>query len=468
MTYKLPRLRSDSRELELAFRAAVGDLLGNVQPWTDGRTPIRECLLAGLHYDRPWTRDATINSWNGVSLLWPSLARDTLESALIQDKHGLRIGGQYWDAVIWASGAWNHYLVTGDQGFLKTVFDATRTSLALADEREFDPEDGLYRGGACFMDGIAGYPDRYLNPDWSSGIPGWADRHPDTRHPSGEGFPAKALSTNLLYMNAWRLLPEMAAELGHEIAAHWIDRAEELRSAVRKAFWDPGNARLRYLVDPWGGCNGQEGLGWALAIVCGLLTDEESTGLVARAHVTAHGIPALWPDYERYAGGDSPARYGRHGATVWPHVNAFWAEACATAGSRAAGWRELELLAGKVDRDDHFAEIYHPDTGRRYGGEQEDSGVRAIRTWRSEPRQSWCASGFIRMTTSVLFGAQPARDGLRFAPWLPEGLNRVAISGLEYRGHPLELELCRQDRTRQAELTVNAVPWDGRPFIPGR
>ncbi|TVQ26798.1 MAG: hypothetical protein EA382_04845 [Spirochaetaceae bacterium] len=467
MAYLLPRLRSDNRQLELAFRAAVGDLLGNVQPWTDGRGTTRECLLAGLHYDRPWTRDASINSWNGVSLVWPSLARDTLESVLIEDEHGLRIGGQYWDAIIWVTGAWNHYLVTGDRDFLNLAFAATRTSLAVADDRELDPVDGLYRGGACFMDGIAAYPDRYLNPDWGSGIPGWAERHPDTRHPHGEGFPAKALSTNLLYLNAWHLLPEMATELGHPVAPEWTDQAERLRSAVRAAFWDSDSGRLRYLVDPWGGCDRQEGLGWAFAVLCGLLTAEESADLTARAHVTAQGIPSLWPDYDRYAGDTVPARYGRHGATVWPHVNAFWADACVAAGSREAAWRELELLAAKADRDGHFSEIYHPDTGERYGGEQEDASVGAIRTWRSEPRQSWCASGFIRMVTSVLFGLRPRRDGLHFAPWLPEGVNHLALSGLEYHGRTLDLELCAQDPSGQVELTVNAIRWDGRPLGPG-
>ena len=28
-------------------------------------------ILAGLHYDTPWTRDAAINAWNGGSLMVP-------------------------------------------------------------------------------------------------------------------------------------------------------------------------------------------------------------------------------------------------------------------------------------------------------------------------------------------------------------------------------------------------------------
>jgi glycogen debranching enzyme len=461
MSYQLPLLRSDNRTLELAFRAAIGDLLGNIQPWTDARGVTRSCLLAGLHYNRPWTRDAAINSWNGVSLLWPSLARNTLESVLIQDAYGLRIGGQYWDAIIWVTGAWNHFLVSGDREFLERSFSAAQTSLRYLDSRELDHADNLYRGGSS--DGIAGYPDAYLNPDWNSGIAGWPERHPDARHPNGEGFPAKTLSTNLLYRNAWRLLPEMAAALGLQEEAEWAMRAGALTQAIREAFWDQSTGRLRYLVDPWGGCERQEGLGWAFAVLFGLLSAEESATLQAGAHTTPHGIPSLWPDYERYAAASGPGCYGRHGPTVWPQVNAFWADACSLAGAREAGWRELTLLAEKADRDGHFAEIYHPDTGERYGGEQEATDVAAIRSWRSEPRQSWCASGFVRMVTSVLFGMRPAADGLRFDPWLPDGTDRISLHGLSYHGRPLDLEL-RREAADHVALTVNGAPWDGRPF----
>ena len=62
---------------------------------------------SGWHaYDRPWTRDAAINSWNALSFIWPDLAEETLTAVLTDDQQtGLRIGGQYWDAIIWAQAA---------------------------------------------------------------------------------------------------------------------------------------------------------------------------------------------------------------------------------------------------------------------------------------------------------------------------------------------------------------------------
>ena len=75
-------------------------------------------ILAGLDYDTPWTRDAAINVWNGAGLLLPDVARATLLSVLERAGETVRIGGQYWDAIIWTIGAWHHYLYTGDRELL--------------------------------------------------------------------------------------------------------------------------------------------------------------------------------------------------------------------------------------------------------------------------------------------------------------------------------------------------------------
>jgi hypothetical protein len=66
----IPSLRTDNHAINEAFRIAIGDLMGNVQPFKDGllERPM-PVILAGLHYDTPWTRDAAINAWNGGSLI---------------------------------------------------------------------------------------------------------------------------------------------------------------------------------------------------------------------------------------------------------------------------------------------------------------------------------------------------------------------------------------------------------------
>ena len=66
----IPSLRSDNAVINEAFRIAIGDLLGDVQPFKDGllERPM-PVILAGFHFDTPWTRDAAINARNGGSLI---------------------------------------------------------------------------------------------------------------------------------------------------------------------------------------------------------------------------------------------------------------------------------------------------------------------------------------------------------------------------------------------------------------
>ena len=73
-----PSVHTNDSTVNRAYRIALGDLMGNIQPFKDGLLeepgPV---MLAGLDYDTPWTRDAAINVWNGVGLLWPNVARNT-------------------------------------------------------------------------------------------------------------------------------------------------------------------------------------------------------------------------------------------------------------------------------------------------------------------------------------------------------------------------------------------------------
>ena len=70
-----PSLQTNNPVVNRAYSIALGDLMGNIQPFQDGllETP-QPVLLAGLDYATPWTRDAAINVWNGVGLIWPQVA----------------------------------------------------------------------------------------------------------------------------------------------------------------------------------------------------------------------------------------------------------------------------------------------------------------------------------------------------------------------------------------------------------
>ena len=137
----MPYLKTVYGPISRAFRMALGDLVGNIVPFKDGLLD-RESLvmMAGMDYVTPWTRDASINTWNGAGLLFPDVTRNTLLSVLGESDGELRITGEYWDAIIWAVGAWWQYLYTGDLDFLRIAYDSVKNSLSFFEETEFSPD----------------------------------------------------------------------------------------------------------------------------------------------------------------------------------------------------------------------------------------------------------------------------------------------------------------------------------------
>lgn len=456
-----PALETGQPGLDRAFRIAVGDLMGNIVHREGGlleeAAPV---ILAGLDYRRPWTRDASINAWNGASLLVPEIARDTLLSVLERADGGVRIGGQYWDRVVWAQGAWHHFLYTGDRDFLETALDAVTHTLAYHEATEYDPETGLFRGPG-WSDGVAAYPETYT-AGMSSAILDWPKAHPDQVAEKGYGIPMQALSTNCLYYGAYTAALRMAEALGHAPDPDWARKAERLKRAINEHLWMPDKGRYRFFIGPFGGCDYEEALGHAYAILFGVADATQAAALFENTHVTPAGVPCIWPTFKRYENAEGTA-YGRHSGTVWPQIQGFWADAAARHGREDLFAHELFRLAGHANRDQHFAEIYHPDTREVYGGMQEAGEERGIILWNATKRQTWAATAYLRMMLFGVAGLRFDTDGLRFAPCLPEGVDKVGLRNLRYRDMVLNLLVERTDK--EPACTVNGAARD-TAFIP--
>ncbi|RYG70021.1 hypothetical protein EON80_08690, partial [bacterium] len=119
-----PQLQFQNRlvqgTLGKAYQGALDNLL-RVNTVTDTNkrhnkaglmSPDARFIKAGGGYDEPWTRDASINSWNAASLLEPTVARNTLWAVCQKQADGsvvLQRDDQWWDKVIWITAAWNHF-----------------------------------------------------------------------------------------------------------------------------------------------------------------------------------------------------------------------------------------------------------------------------------------------------------------------------------------------------------------------
>lgn len=431
--------KCDNKNLEIAFRIASGDIFGNIFPYT-GEIQKQEypVLMAGTAYDRPWTRDAAINVWNGFGLIDRETSKNTLVSMLTEDENGVRIGGQYWDAIIWVTGAWNYYLYAGDQSFLRETLKISLNSLRYLEMNEFDPSTGLFRGAPCYADGISAYPDRYTKVGPNHDIQYWAENNSKLKYPKGEGLPILALSTNCLYYNAYKLLSIMAEELQTEADPLWKEKEKNLKNSINSQLWMNNRGLYKYFDDPWGGSDFQDGLGHSLAIIFGVADELQSEQILKNQYISPAGIPCLWPIFDRYK--KNKDHVSRHNGTVWPHIQGFWGYAAARAGRIDLFEKEIRNLTDFAVRDGQFAELYHPLSGREYGGIQENSQS-VIEEYCLCHRQTWSATAYLRLIFMGLFGMQFTTRGINLSPILPEGCSTAHIQGLNYRKSNISIEV---------------------------
>ena len=424
----IPDFTCGDETLERAFRLALGAFTINTRRVSSGLlAEPQPCLMAGLDYPSQWTRDASINVYFAAALLDPDLARNTLLSVLEARDGQTVIGGLYWDRIIWALGAERLWKTTGDNSFARLAYDAIKATMEICLREEYDPSDGLFRGPAVYGDGVSAYPVRYRNPSLSSSILRWSKEHPDLRVPAGGGIPMKALSTNCMYEHAFRVLARLAEAFGED-SARFSAQADELKKAINNSFWNANTDMYDYLA---GECGAQESLGLAFAVLFGIADQEQAKSIFDHVHLTAHGVPCVWPPFPPY----DASGYGRHCGTIWPHIQGFWALAALKTGRGGLFARELSALASHAVRDGQFAEIYHPEDGRIYGGIQEGGGE--YLEWRSCAWQTWSAAALLSMVLYGIFGLdEEGRPGQAF---LPKHIAFAELNSLTVRGKELRL-----------------------------
>ena len=422
-----PYCLCDNETLNRAARIASGDIAGNCVPFRDGLLNDEKlCIMAGLDYDTPWTRDTAINTMNALCISHKAVAYSTLLSVCTEKDGRTYIGGQYWDAIIWALGAWQYYLVNSNADFLAFAANTVKNTLQKFEETEFDTVTGLFKGAAVYGDGVAAYPDKYAKvSNARSGILHWAEDH--AAGYTGKGYPItmKALSTNCVYYAAYRIAAAMQQLLG-EASDVFTQKADALKDAINRHFWNEETGRYDYIFDETERCSHAEALGLAYAILFGVADRSRTESIIRNTHITDQGIACVWPSFSRYRTGD---HYGRHSGTVWPHAQGFWALAMRKAGNGRGFEKELFCLASKAVRDMHFAEIYHPVTGAIYGGLQEDFNQGIIQ-WKSCERQTWSATAFWSMLYYGIFGLEFSVESVTVKPYLPTTVNHAELKNL--------------------------------------
>lgn len=453
-----PYLVTSNKKINTAYRLAISTLAANIIPFKDGiLTEERPVMIAGLGYVTPWTRDASINTWNAGGLICPEVTLDTLRAVVGKNEKGYFIDGEYWDRIIWTIGAWYQYLYTGDKEFLALAYEAVCNSLEHFENTEFSSELNLFRGAACYGDGVAAYPDIYASHGMS-GIIEFSKCNREHCVDTGVGIPMHTLSTNCLYYYAYVLADKMGKELGKE--AKYARKAEKMKKAVNEVFWDADHQNYRYIHDQFGGCDHLEGMGLAFAILFDIADDEQKRAILKNTPVSDHGITCVYPSFSRYDTPDGMG-FGRHSGTVWPHVQGFWADAAASCGDIEKFDYELSCQTENAVRYYQFAEIYHPINGTIYGGRQEDR-CKGIREWPSENVQTWSATAYLRNIYMDLFGMSFTPDGISFNPVGSSLVENAELSDLLYRNANITIKI-NGSGAKVASFKINGKESD--PFV---
>jgi glycogen debranching enzyme len=390
--------------------------------------PAPSMVRAGGGYPAAWTRDASINSWNAISLLAPDLARNTLFAVVDRDADGyiVRQDNQQWDQAIWVVAAWHHYLVTGDREFLAKAYAISLRTLATHEAKAFDATSGLFLGPSVINDGISGYPEPVADA---------AERQGSFVLDYPASGKVAALSTNAVHEEAYRSAGRMARALGQATQEGALNaRADRLSHAIDLAFFDSRSGRYRYLFAPGMALEteaSQEGLGLSFVLLFGLADDRRADAIIAQAQRAPWGIEDVTPAFRRY----SDDRPGRHNNVVWPMIQGFWGSGVAAHGDVDALGVVLRQAAQLAARSGGFWEIYNARTG------EVDGGWQTGHHWPSEKDQTWSATAYLRLIDEGLFGLHPDEDGLRLRPLLPAGVGAATLGGIHYRGATLSVSI---------------------------
>ena len=416
----LPQYRSDQRLVDALYNVSLAELTQNIRD--DG------AFMAGKKWTGVRTRDISYSILLSLALVDPEGAKQSLMHKVTDDgriRQDLGTGGSwpvFTDRMTWALAAWEVYATTGDTTWLRKSYDIIQRSANDDLRTAFDSTTGLFHGGSSFMDW---HEQSY--PDWMTP----ADIHR-----------SQALGTNVVHYRTYRILAQMARELG-TFPDQWAHVARQVKEGLNEHLWRPEAgcyAAYQYGRTYRAPTARAEGLGSALAVLSGVTDEARARRVAQNQPVVDYGTPTLWP----YTPGTPPY----HNAAIWPFVTSYWTWASAAADNTPGvehGLASLYRAAGLflTNKENMVAQTGH------FEGTQINSD-----------RQLWSVAGTLATVYRVFFGMRFTADGLRLDPFVPEGYSGPrTLEGVSYRDATLDLTM-KGHGTRIVQVTLDGEPLD--------
>ncbi len=412
-----PALTTGNRLQEAVYNMSLDEMVNAVEPDTTLRT--------GKEWSGVWTRDVSYSILLSMAYLQPEASKISLMKKvdslgrIIQDTGS----GGAWpvstDREIWCVAAYEIYKVTGDRKWLEYIYPIIKRSL------ETDEAAGVYDPGTCLVKGETSFIDwrEQSHPKWMQ---------------CADIYNTETLSTSIVHAEAWKVLSEIAAELGHKAEARKaLEMSEKIVAGVNRNLWmdDKGYygmylyGRDNLIMNPRA-----ETLGESLAIMWDVADPERAKTITENNPTTPFGATIFYPQIA-----DIP---NYHNNALWPWVGCWWAIANAKAGNEEGVMQGIGAIIRPAALFCTNKENFNLDNGD-------------IFTELNSSNMLWCLSGNLALTHKILFGIEYEKDRLLFHPFVPKALaGDLKLDNFKYRDAILNIEV-KGYGNRIKSFTVN-------------
>ena len=398
---KYPSYQSGMPLLEAMYNLSLEEMLADVRP--DGT------FRAGEKWDGVWTRDISYSILLSLALVEPEI---TMASLRAKTDHGRVIQdtgtGGAWpissDRMTWALAAWEVYLSTGNDEWLREAYDLLANSANHDLKTVFDEATGLFRGESSFLDWR-----KQSYPRWMGPI---------------DIYNSLNLGTNAVHYQTYRILGSMARLLGED-DAQWDSVAVGIKEGINTHLWmeDRGYyGQYLYGREYLSLSERSESLGEALCVLFGIAEGDRAQQVMANTPVLTYGVPCIYPQI--------PGITSYHNNGIWPFVQAYYTWAAAETGNAEAVSHGMGGIFRAAALFLTNKENMVADTGDFEGTEINSSA------------QLWSVAGNLAMVYRILFGIRMDEQGLTFKPFVPEAYAGThELKGIKYRGTTIHVTL---------------------------
>ena len=413
------RIRTGNTIFDALFALAMQEAHQNIvnqitdNAFNDGKPIKCNCFETGEKWHYVWTRDIAYSSFLSLGMLFPSIAKNSIDFKISDKKDS--IGGGFPEFIqdTGSGGSWpvstdrvalaiagNNVLKflenSNDKSeFENRFYNALKNTVETDRKTIYHPKTGLYGGETSFLDWREQtYPMFTAQDTVYIGM-------------------YESLSTNVLHYKALKILEELSDIKNNVDDIHKYHKwASDLKNAINSKFWiEKKGMYSSFLTGPLDSSPVYKFdlLGESLAIIFGIADDNKAKSILENYPSTLAGFPVIWPQNQ------DVSIY--HNKAIWPFVTAFFIKAASKVENSEVIYKGmLSLIRGAALNLSNMENFEYTTLSTNF---TENSKIFPVV---DSKRQLWSVAGYLSMIINNLFGVSFREEGLSFIPVIPKKL----------------------------------------------